>query len=294
MAERKYYWLKLQDGFFDSKRIKKLRKLAGGDTYTIIYLKMQLVAMKKGGVLEYTGLEKTFAEELALELDEEPENVAVTVSYLLSCGLLEESQNSTEYFVPYAVMNTGSESSSTRRVREHRERKALHCNTDETPVKRPCNTEIEIEKEKEIDIEGDILADEPPAPPPISTDVTEKKSRKKAEIKQPPVDFSDTGFSEFMIIAIEKWLMYKTERREAYKPTGLQSLITQIKNNVNKYGEKAVIALIVECMAANYKGIIFERLEKMAKVQLHNGHAGTGFQTGNPFLEMRGKGLRQE
>lgn len=157
MAEQKFYWLKLQDGFFTSRRIKKLRKLAGGDTYTIIYLKMQLVAMKKGGLLEYTGLEKTFADELALELDEEPENVAVTVNYLLSCGLLEASSES-EYFVPYAVMNTGSESSSTRRVREHRERKALQCNTDVTPLKQICNTEIEIEKEVDTEIEEEITS----------------------------------------------------------------------------------------------------------------------------------------
>lgn len=38
MAKR-YYWLKLPDGFFRQKAIKKLRKIAGGDTYTIIYLK---------------------------------------------------------------------------------------------------------------------------------------------------------------------------------------------------------------------------------------------------------------
>ena len=29
----KYYWLKLNKDFFNSKRIKKLRKLAGGDTH---------------------------------------------------------------------------------------------------------------------------------------------------------------------------------------------------------------------------------------------------------------------
>ena len=56
MAENRYYWLKLQEDFFDSKRIKKLRRIAGGDTYTIIYLKMQLMAMKRDGILEYTGL----------------------------------------------------------------------------------------------------------------------------------------------------------------------------------------------------------------------------------------------
>ena len=148
MTAKRYYWLKLQDGFFDSKRIKKLRKLAGGDTYTIIYLKMQLLAMKTGGVLEYTGLEQTFAEELALDLDESPDNVAVTVNYLLSCGLLETTDDR-EYFVPYAVFNTGSESASTQRVRDHRARKALQSNNDVTDVKRVGNVEKEIEKEIE-------------------------------------------------------------------------------------------------------------------------------------------------
>ena len=119
--EKRYYWLKLQDDFFSSKRIKKLRKLAGGDTYTIIYLKMQLLAMKRGGYLEYTGLEPTFAEELALDMDESADNVCVTVNYLLSCGLLETSDNK-EFFVPYAVLNTGSEGASAKRVRDHRER----------------------------------------------------------------------------------------------------------------------------------------------------------------------------
>ena len=48
---KRYYWLKLHDDFFNSKRIKKMRRMAGGDTYTIIYLKLQLMAMKKDGVL---------------------------------------------------------------------------------------------------------------------------------------------------------------------------------------------------------------------------------------------------
>lgn len=156
MAEKRYYWLKLQEDFFDSKRIKKLRKIAGGDTYTIIYLKMQLLAMKNGGVLEYTGLEETFAEELALDIDEEPENVTVTVNYLLSCGLLETSDNQ-EFFVPYAVMNTGSEGSSAKRVREFRERKALLCNSNNvtSPSLRYGEKEKEKEKEIEIEIEGE-------------------------------------------------------------------------------------------------------------------------------------------
>ena len=154
---KRYYWLKLQDDFFKSKRIKKLRKIAGGDTYTIIYLKMQLLAMKNGGVLEYTGLEPSFAEELALDLDEEAENVGVTINFLLSCGLLETSDNR-EYFVPYAVLNTGSEGASAKRVREHRERKALQCNAAVTPTKQDGNGEKEKieDTEKILETREDI------------------------------------------------------------------------------------------------------------------------------------------
>lgn len=77
MEEKRYYWLKLKEDFFSSRRIKKLRNMAGGDTYTIIYLKMQLLAMKTEGVLTWTGLEDNFADELALDLNEKPDVVAL-------------------------------------------------------------------------------------------------------------------------------------------------------------------------------------------------------------------------
>lgn len=62
--------------------------------------------------------------------------------------------------------------------------------------------------------------------------------------------------------AFDRWLKYKSERKEAYKPQGLQALTTQVRNNADKYGAEVVARLIDECMAANWKGIIFDRLEK--------------------------------
>lgn len=62
---------------------------------------------------------------------------------------------------------------------------------------------------------------------------------------------------------IIEWLKYKEERKEIYKPTGLQSLLTQIENQVEIYGEEMIINLINECMGNNYKGIIFEKLQKI-------------------------------
>lgn len=149
MGNKKYYWLKLQSDFFDSKRIKKLRGMAGGDTYVIIYLKMQLLAMQSDGVLTWTGLEDRVADELALDLDEKADDVEVTLMYLLKTGLAETSDN-INFFFPYAVENTASEGASAQRVREFRQRQALLCNASETPVKQNGN----VEKEKDIEIEN--------------------------------------------------------------------------------------------------------------------------------------------
>lgn len=161
MANKRYYWLKLYDDFFSSLRIKKLRKLAGGDTYLAIYLKMQLLAMKSDGILKWSGLEDDFTSELALELDEEPENIKVTLAYLLSCGLAE-TNDSISYFFPFAVSNVGREGTSTQRTREYRERlKASQCDNDVTPMKQTGDVEKEIEKDTrdkrlEKDTEEDV------------------------------------------------------------------------------------------------------------------------------------------
>ena len=60
---------------------------------------------------------------------------------------------------------------------------------------------------------------------------------------------------------IIEWLEYKQERKEIYKEIGLKSLLSQIENQIDIYGEEEVINLITECMANNYKGIIFDKLK---------------------------------
>ncbi|MCD8011601.1 MAG: phage replisome organizer N-terminal domain-containing protein [Lachnospiraceae bacterium] len=151
MAKR-YYWLKLPDDFFRQKAIKKLRKIAGGDTYTVIYLKMLLVAMKQDGKIYFDGVENTFYEELALELDEEPEHVEVTVMFLLQQGLMRLVDDS-EYVLEECDKMTGSESASAERMRRLRDKKASLCDIGVTEALRlgDGEKEIEIEKEKEID-----------------------------------------------------------------------------------------------------------------------------------------------
>ena len=153
---KKYYWLKLKEDFFRDKEIKKLRRIAGGDTYTIIYLKLQLLSLKKEGKLIFDNLEDSFAEEMALEIDEATENVKITLMYLQKCGLLEDVAEN-EFILPQAIKSIGNETQGAERVRKHREnKKALQSNTQpllsNTTVTK-CNTEIELEKEKDIYID---------------------------------------------------------------------------------------------------------------------------------------------
>lgn len=167
MAKR-YYWLKLQEDFFSSPKIKKLRRIAGGDTYTVIYLKMQLLSIKNGGVIEYQGIEQTFAEELALILDEDEENVKVTLSFLASQGLIEQSDDKS-FLLAQAAENIGSESESASRVREFRSKttaKALQCNNDVTQRNNLLTLDKEKDKDRDKEKEGEVIGDErlPPTP----------------------------------------------------------------------------------------------------------------------------------
>ncbi len=160
MANKKYYWLKLKEDFFRQKEIKKLRKIAGGDTYTVIYLKMLLIAMNNDNKIYFEGIEDDFSDELALELDEDSDNVKMTLAFLQSQKLIE-MVNEDEFLLPYCKDIVGNDKTSTERVRKHRlkkkeEQKKLECNVSCNGSNVSCNENETLEKEKEKDIEKDI------------------------------------------------------------------------------------------------------------------------------------------
>lgn len=163
MAEKRLYWLKLKEGFFTDKIMKKLRRMAGGDTYTIIYLKLLLLGLRNGGKLYFDHVEDSFADELALEIDEDSENVRFCILYLQKNSLIEEVAEN-ELFLTETPELTYSESASAGRVRRHRELKALQCNSDVTPLKHDCNKTVTPDidnKIKDIDIDIDSKGDAP-------------------------------------------------------------------------------------------------------------------------------------
>ena len=152
VKNKRYYWIQLAQDFFKSKEMKLLRKIAGGDTHTIIYLKMMLISLEDGGHIYYDGLADNLAEEIALVIDENVEDIKITLIFLESKGLLTRI-NDRDYFLEQVPEMVGSETASTRRSRKHRELRGLHCNTIATT----CNGDIDIEKD--IDIETEIEKD---------------------------------------------------------------------------------------------------------------------------------------
>lgn len=144
---KRYYWLKLNHDFFASKEMKKLRKIAGGDTYTIIYLKMQLASLKDNGILFFEGVEDTFEEELALDIDEDTENVRVTISFLMKYGLLK-AINENEFSLPEAQNSIGSETAGAERARRYRNKNKALQNNAETLL---CNKSVTVASRRDRD-----------------------------------------------------------------------------------------------------------------------------------------------
>ena len=151
LKNKRYYWIQLAQDFFKSKEMKLLRKIAGGDTHTIIYLKMMLISLEDGGHIYYDGLADNLAEEIALVIDENVEDIKITLIFLESKGLLTR-KNDRDYFLEQVPEMVGSETASTRRSRKHRELRGLHCNTIATT----CNGDIDIEKDIDTEIEKDV------------------------------------------------------------------------------------------------------------------------------------------
>lgn len=149
MAEKRYFWLKLKDDFFDEKYIKALRKLPRGDSLTVIYLKMQLKSLKTEGYIHYEGVLPDSITELSLFLDEEESLVRTAVENLIKFGAIERLDNEAFYMVALQSL-IGSETQAAERVRRQRERNNV------TNKRNNVTLEKEIEKEIDIELEKDI------------------------------------------------------------------------------------------------------------------------------------------
>lgn len=149
---KRFWWLKISEDFFNAKEIKFLRKVAGGDTFALIYQRMMILSLNTGGKLYFENIGNTFAEEIAVELDEEVKNVEMTLNYLKGKGLIDfgESDSTLEFKqVPSLI---GSETNWARYKNQAREKELKKL---ENVQSMSNHKEQEQEQDKESDSEED-------------------------------------------------------------------------------------------------------------------------------------------
>ena len=120
--------------------------------------------MKTDGKLYFEGIEDNFASEMALEIDETEENVAVTVNFLIAKGILL-SVSPSEYELTTCPEMAGSETDSARRMRLLRSSKTSHCDALPSQCVDVCENVQKcdpIRKDIETDKEIESKADKPP------------------------------------------------------------------------------------------------------------------------------------
>lgn len=151
---KKYYYLRLKDNFFDSDELKILESMKDGYLYSNILLKLYLRSLKNDGKLVVNDRIPYNAEMLASVTGHQIGTVKQALSIFKDLGLIDVLENGAIYMLD--IQNfIGRGSSEADRKREYRQR----IETDRTNVrqisdKTPPEIELEIEKELEIELDS--------------------------------------------------------------------------------------------------------------------------------------------
>ena len=284
---QKYYYMRLKDNFFDSEEMKLLESMPEGYLYSNILLKLYLLSLKDNGRLCFKGTIPYSPEMIAGITRHQVGTVKQALQLFRQMELIEVLDSGVIYMLN--IQNfIGQSSTEADRKKEYRNRIESEKRAplpDKCPDKCPDN-----QPDKCPDNQPDKCPDNSPPEirdkrleyrynnPPISPQGETPKPKKKAEPAVP--DYSQTDFSPAMIAKMNEWLDYKAEKRQAYQPTGLKLLIAQIGQQSHQHGEAAVMQLMDACMAANYQGIIWDKLGRAAASQQPTSDAPVSYDIG--------------
>lgn len=249
---KKYYYLRLKDNFFDSDELKILESMKDGYLYSNILLKLYLRSLKNDGKLVVNDRIPYNAEMLASVTGHQIGTVKQALSIFKDLGLIDVLENGAIYMLD--IQNfIGRGSSEADRKREYRQRiesdrTNVLTNVRQISDKTPPEIEIEIELEKDIEIEKDSSAK--------STTTKRKRFEKPtlSEIKEYCIERNNNVNAEHFFDYYESngWKVGKNsmkdwkaavrtwERSEYRKPTvkknSKEDAINVVNNLMNKLG----------------------------------------------------------
>lgn len=157
---KKYYYLRLKDNFFDSDELKILESMKDGYLYSNILLKLYLRSLKNDGKLVVNDRIPYNAEMLASVTGHQIGTVKQALSIFKDLGLIDVLENGAIYMLD--IQNfIGRGSSEADRKREYRQRiesDRTNVLTNARQISDKTPPEIEKELELELEIEKDSSA----------------------------------------------------------------------------------------------------------------------------------------
>ena len=151
---RKYYYLKLKDNFFDGDSIVLLENMQDGILYSNILLKLYLKSLKNGGRLQLDEHIPYTAQMIATLTRHQIGTVERALNIFRQLGLVEELDGGLLYMTDIELMIGQSFTEAERKRAARLENKSLLLTrTNGGHLSDICPPEIEIKKE--IDIESE-------------------------------------------------------------------------------------------------------------------------------------------
>ncbi|HFH6894964.1 TPA: phage replisome organizer N-terminal domain-containing protein [Streptococcus agalactiae] len=147
---KKYYYLKLKENFFESDEAIILESMPDGYIYSNILLKLYLRSLKNDGLLMFNNLIPYNAQMLATITRHQVGTIEKAIQIFRDLQLIEILDNGAIYMTN--IQNfVGKSSSQADYMRNYREKKGGLTNVNQKSY--ICEPEIEIEKEKERELD---------------------------------------------------------------------------------------------------------------------------------------------
>lgn len=250
-------WIKITTDMFDNRKIKHLRRLPDGNSIVLIWVMLLTMAGRcnSGGMIFLTENIPYTPKMLADELDFEESTVQLAIQALEQLGMI---QTNGDGFLAVTGWEEHQNTAGMEKIRESKRLAQARWRAKQAAIAEKSTVDSTVDSTR------------------ISVDDAEReedKNKSKKENKSVRENtrtifqrlLPDYALSDILSEKMTEWITYKIERREPYKEQGMKSLLRQVENNALKYGDMAVCGLIDECMANNWKGIIFDRLQNQRK-----------------------------
>lgn len=227
---KRFYWIKLRENFFQQETIDWLMEQENGSAYIVLYLKMCLMTANTAGELIRTIGDMTIPYEpkkISQITGFDIDTVNVALSLFRHLGLIEETQEGIP-ILPEVKNMVGSESASAARVRKYRKKKkALQSNTDVTNKALQSNVEI---RDKSIEYR----------------DKSKENREEKVESRKKETGTSDDGLKD----AVNAY------RKNIYPMPGEMDL-EKLQALVDDFGSDIVVKAIDRAVTRNKRSLAY-------------------------------------